>query len=183
MADGVVTSPSRLCSRDGKICCYGDALSTIFLLACFCVLVPTFRYSFFFSYFFPSIPACFIFFVSLRHCCSKKSATLSKYVFFSTCSSCLCRLYPTPSWNYFVVLFVQYLDFSSLLFLGWRFFCCALVPSTLALDMPTLILYRRGVWFSLSHCLRPQNFYLKDKESGRTLGVLLMSLGRKNGLM
>ena len=106
MADGVVTSPSRLCSRDGKICCYGDALSTIFLLACFCVLVPTFRYSFFFSYFFPSIPACFIFFVSLRHCCSKKSATLSKYVFFSTCSSCLCRLYPTPSWNYFVVLFV-----------------------------------------------------------------------------
>ena len=35
MADGVTRSPSRLCSRDGKICCYGDALSTIFLLLCF----------------------------------------------------------------------------------------------------------------------------------------------------
>ena len=30
MADGVARSPSRLCSRDGKICCCGDALSTVF---------------------------------------------------------------------------------------------------------------------------------------------------------
>ena len=61
MADGVARSPSRLCSRDGKISCYGDALSTIFLLACFCALLPTFRFSFFFSffsYFFPCIPVC-----------------------------------------------------------------------------------------------------------------------------
>ena len=34
MADGVTRSPSPLCSRDGKICCYGDALSTIVLLSC-----------------------------------------------------------------------------------------------------------------------------------------------------
>ena len=29
-------------------------------------------------------------------------ATLSKYVFYSTCSFCLCHLYPIPSRNYFV---------------------------------------------------------------------------------
>ena len=46
MADGVARSPSRLCSRDGKICCYGDALSTIFLLACSCAMLPTFLFSF-----------------------------------------------------------------------------------------------------------------------------------------
>ena len=51
MADGVPRSPSRLCSRDGKICCYGDALSTFFLLACVSALLPTFRFSFFFSFF------------------------------------------------------------------------------------------------------------------------------------
>ena len=51
MADGVARSPSWLCSRDGKICCYGDALSTIFLLACFfCALLPTFRFSFSFVF-------------------------------------------------------------------------------------------------------------------------------------
>ena len=54
MADGVARSPSRLSSRDGKICCYGDALSMIFLLACFGALLPTFRFSFCFSYFFPA---------------------------------------------------------------------------------------------------------------------------------
>ena len=48
MADGVARSPSRLCSRDGNICCDRDAMSTIFLLACFCALLPTFRFSFFF---------------------------------------------------------------------------------------------------------------------------------------
>ena len=35
--------------------------------------------------------------------------------------------------------------------------------------------------FSLYHCLWPLNYYLS--ESRRTLGVLLMSFGRKNGLM
>ena len=47
MADCVARSPSRLCSRDGKICCYGDALSTIFLLAFVpCFLLFVFRFSF-----------------------------------------------------------------------------------------------------------------------------------------
>ena len=58
MADGVARSPSRLCSRDGKICCYGDALSTIFLLAFVpCFLRFVFRFSFFLL-FFPCIPVC-----------------------------------------------------------------------------------------------------------------------------
>ena len=47
MADGVARSPSRLCSRDGRISCYGDALSTIFLLAFVpCFLLFVFRSSF-----------------------------------------------------------------------------------------------------------------------------------------
>ena len=57
MADGVARSPSRLCSRDGKICCYGDTSSTIFSLACFCALLPTFSFSFFFPFFSIFFPA------------------------------------------------------------------------------------------------------------------------------
>ena len=104
MADGMVRSPSRLCSRDGKICCHGDALSTIFLLACFCSLLPTFRFSFFSSYFFPLHPGMFIFFVSLRLCSIHLRLSASAYlVFYSTCSFCLlCHLCPTPSRNSFV---------------------------------------------------------------------------------
>ena len=58
-ADGVARSPSRLCSRDGKICCYGDALSTIFLLAfvpCFLLFVFRFRSLSFLIFFLD--PAC-----------------------------------------------------------------------------------------------------------------------------
>ena len=54
-------TPSRLFSRDRKICCYGDVVSTIFLLVCFCALLPTCRFSFFFSSFsdfFPCTPVC-----------------------------------------------------------------------------------------------------------------------------
>ena len=59
MADGVARSPSWLCSRDGNICCYGDALSTSLSL----VFVPCFLLYFFvffssFSHFFPCIPVC-----------------------------------------------------------------------------------------------------------------------------
>ena len=104
MADGLARSPYRLCSRDGKISCYGDALSTIFLLACFCVLLPTFRFSFFFSFliFFPASRYVYLLRVPSY---VQQSATLSKYVFYSTCSFCLCHLYPTPFRNYFVFLF------------------------------------------------------------------------------
>ena len=100
MADGVARSPSRLCSRDGKICCYGDAMSTIFLLASFFgSLLPTFRFSFFFSYFcyfFP--PSRYVYLLGVPSSV-QPSATLSKNVFCSTCSFCLCHLYHTPSRN------------------------------------------------------------------------------------
>ena len=59
MVDGVARSPSRLCSRDGKVSCCGDALSTILLLAYFCASLPTFRFRFrflSFLFFFPFIP-------------------------------------------------------------------------------------------------------------------------------
>ena len=76
IADGVAKSPSRLCSRDGKICCYGDALSTIFLVACFCALLPTFRFSFLILFLHPGM---FIFFVSLRLCRSHLLLSASTY--------------------------------------------------------------------------------------------------------
>ena len=56
-ADGVARSPSRLCSRDGKGCCYGDVLSTIFMLvfvSCFLLFV----FLFFLFFFLCCIPVC-----------------------------------------------------------------------------------------------------------------------------
>ena len=60
-------------------------------------------------------------------------------------------------------------------------FCGALVPCTLALDLPTLILQRFLVFLCLT--VITEFVSLLDEESGSTLGILLMSLGRKNGLM
>ena len=138
MADGVARFPSRLCSKDGKICCYGNALSTIFVLACFCALLPTFRFRFFFSFlnFFASIPMCLS--SSCPFVCAASTCYSQQvHVFYSTCSKtfCLCHLYPTPSRNYFSVLF------SVALISRVAFFCCAFVPGTLALDLPILNLY------------------------------------------
>ena len=82
MADGVARSPSRLCSRDGKVCCYGDALSTLLLLACFCALLPTSRFSFFFSFFSYFFPASrYVYTLRVPSSVQQPSATLSKYVF------------------------------------------------------------------------------------------------------
>ena len=90
MADGVARSPSRPCSRDGKICCYGDALSTIFLLLCLA------SYFSFFSFLFLFFPASrHVYLLRVPSSVEQPSATLSKYVFYSTCSFCLCHLYPT----------------------------------------------------------------------------------------
>ena len=97
MADGVARSPSRLCSRDGKISCYGDASSTIILhsyMPCFLLFV---FHSSSLSSFFPASR-----YVNLRVSSPvQQSATLSKYVFYSTCSF-LCHLYPTSSRNSFI---------------------------------------------------------------------------------
>ena len=61
------------------------------------------------------------------------------------------------------------------------FFVVLSYPGTLALDLPTLILWRPLV-FSVSPSVTTEFVSLQDEESGRTLGVLLM-LGRKNGLI
>ena len=89
MADGVTRSPSRLCSRDGKICCYGDASSTTFLLLClssYQVLL------FFFS---------FLFFLSSRYvyllpCSFVCGAAIcySQQVLYRTCSACVICILP-----------------------------------------------------------------------------------------
>ena len=124
MADGVARSPSRLRSRDGKICCYGDALSTMFLLACFCALLPTSRFSFFFSYFFPA--SRYVYLLRVPSSVQQPYATLSEYVFYDTCSSCLCHLYPTPSRILFVFnSFSIFFRTSSSYFSGSVFLLCS----------------------------------------------------------
>ena len=87
IADGVARSPSRLCSRDGEICCYGDALSTILLLAFVpCFLLFVFRFSFLLI-FFPH-PGKFIFFVSLRLCSSHLLLSASTHFIVRVLSAC-----------------------------------------------------------------------------------------------
>ena len=93
MADDVTRSPSRLCSRDGKICYYGDALSTIFLLFCLA------------SYFSCFSPASrYVYLLRVPSPVRQSSATLSKYVFHSVCTLCMCHLYPGSSRNSFVFI-------------------------------------------------------------------------------
>ena len=90
-----------LCSRDGKICCYGDALSTIFLLAFVtCFLLFAFCFSFLVLIFFRA--SRYVYLLRVPSSVQQPSATVSRYVFCSTCFFCLCHLYPTPSRNSFV---------------------------------------------------------------------------------
>ena len=146
MADGVARSPPRLCSRDEKISCYGDAMSTIFLLDCFFLCLASYFSFFVFLFllflFFFLHPGMFTLFVSLRLCSSHLRLSASTYYFYNTCSFCLCHLHPTPSRNSMVFFYSSSIFFRSSYFSGDVFFHCALVPGTLALDLPTLILKR-----------------------------------------
>ena len=54
----------------------------------------------FFSYFFPA--SRYVYLLRVPSSVQQPSATLSKCVFYSTCSSCLCHLYHAPSPKYFV---------------------------------------------------------------------------------
>ena len=74
MADGVTRSLSRLRSRDGKICCYGDALSTTFLLLC---LASYFLFFLFFILLF--FPASRYVYLRVPSSVQQPYATLSKY--------------------------------------------------------------------------------------------------------
>ena len=125
MADGVARCPRLgFVAETGRFCGYGDAFSTIFLLVFVpCFLLFVFRFSFLsFLIFFPCIPVRYL--LRVPSSVQQPSATLSKYVFYSTCFFCLCHLYPTSSRNYYV--FYSFTIFSQLLFLGWRLFSVVL---------------------------------------------------------
>ena len=109
MADGVARSLSRLCGRDGKIRCYGDALSTIFLLARFCALLPTFRFSFFISFsFLIFFPASRYVYLRAPSSVQQPSATLSKHVleYFIVRVLPVCVICTLPHLEIFRFLFV-----------------------------------------------------------------------------
>ena len=95
MADGVARSPSRLCSRDGKICCpCGDALSTSFSLAYVpCFLLHVFRFSF--LIFFPA--SRYVYLLRVPSSVQQPSATLSKYLYvFIVCVLPACVICTLP---------------------------------------------------------------------------------------
>ena len=146
-----------------------DALTTIFLLF--------FRTASFYSSFFPSLlwDDMFPFFVLLR-LCSIHLLLFSKHVFFSCHLPCLIIIFKKIYVYVFVCLF----------FLGWR--VCALVAGTRSLDLLTLINSRIFVsFFSLSRRLWPPNLCIslgwRIRMDTQLPGVLLTSLGRKNGLL
>ena len=109
-------------------------------------------------------------------------ATLSKYAFYGTCSFCLCHLYPTPSRNSFVFIRLVFVFFVALIS-GRVFFVVLSYPVRLHLICLPWFFSEVCFFFSVSLSVTTEFVSLYDEESGRTLGVLLiMSLGRKNGL-
>ena len=129
MADGVARSPSWLCSRDGKICCYGNALSTIFLLACFfCALLPTFGFWFLavLSFLIFSLhPGMFIFFVSLRLCSSHLLLSGSTYFIFIVRVRSACRVICTLPHLGILSFFIRLVFFVALTFRVAFFSLCS----------------------------------------------------------
>ena len=184
MADGVARSPSRFCSRDGKINCYGDALSTIFLLACLknfvpCFLLFVFRFSF--LIFFPCISVCLSSscpFICAAAICYSQQVRILYYVFFL-----LVSFVPYPIWELFC-FFIRLVFFC--------FFFVALISRVAFLLLCSRTRYA-STWFayldslafgfSLSHrdhraCKR---FSRMKNQHGHW--VCWMSTSRKNGLM
>ena len=101
------------------------------------------------------------------------SPALSRHVSF------LCRWYPASISEF--LSFYSCSIFFSYLFLRWRFWLSSHTryASTWAAYLDSLATFV----FSRSHCLTTEFVSLQDEESGRTLGVLLLSLGRKNAFM
>ena len=131
MADDVERSPSRLCSRDGKICFYGDPLSTIFLLLC---LASHFSFFAVFFLFFSCIPVCLSYwcpYVCAAAICYSQQVRTSLIVRVLSACSVICT---PPLLRFFCFFFRLVYFFRSSYFSGVAFFCCALVPGTLALD-------------------------------------------------
>ena len=154
MADGVARSPSRLCSRDGKICCYGDALSTIFLayllFLCLASYFSFFVFLFFLIFFSASryVLSSSCPFVCAAVICYSQQVRILQYVFFL-----LVSFVPYPILKLFFFLFVQHFFFSHLLFLGWRFFVVlSSYPVRQHLICRALILVYSVWFFSLTVC-------------------------------
>ena len=146
-------SPSRICSRDGKICRDGDALSTIFSLACFCALLLTVRFSFFFSFFSIFLHhGMFIFFVSLRLCSSHLLLSASTYFIARVLSACV--IYTLPHLRILLFLYSR------------TFFCSSYVSggiffwlSSRTRYASTSFAYLDSLAFGfLSHCLTTEFF-------------------------
>ena len=90
MGDGVARSPTRLCSRDGKILLLWRRLEYDFLASLLLCLASYFSFFFSsFSYFFPA--SRYVYLLRVPSSVQQPSATLSKYVFYSRCSFCLCH--------------------------------------------------------------------------------------------
>ena len=128
--------------RREDFCCYGDALSTIFLLACFCALLPTFRFLFFPFLFFSCNPVCLsssCLFACAAICYSQQVRVLS-----ACCVICTLR--------HLGILFVFYslsIFFRSSYFSGGVFLLCSRTryASTCFAYLDSL-----AFGFSLSHC-------------------------------
>ena len=83
MADGVARSPSRFCSRDGKICCYGDVWRRLGydLFACLLLcLASYFSFFVFFSFLFFFPASRYVYLLRVPSSVQQLSATLRKYV-------------------------------------------------------------------------------------------------------
>ena len=79
MADGMAWSPARLCSRDGKINYYGR-LEYEFLAFVLCNLLFSFS---------PPL-SLYVYLLRVPSYVQQSSVTLSKYVFYSSCSCVIC---------------------------------------------------------------------------------------------
>ena len=116
MAGGVTRSPSRLRSRDGKICCYGDALSTILLLLCLAACFSFFFYIFLFS---PASQYAYVLRVPLS--VQQPSATLSRYVFYIYSACCFCSCHCILPHLGILLFFIRLVFFSVALISGVAF--------------------------------------------------------------
>ena len=82
IADGVARSPSRLCSRDGKILVLWRRLEYDFLACLLMCLDSYFRFSFFFSLLNLFFPASRYVYLRVPSSVQQPSATRSKYVLY-----------------------------------------------------------------------------------------------------
>ena len=110
--------------------------------------VARFSHSYCIILFSPSLSR-YVHLLRVPSCSSHLPATLSEYVLIvRVLSFCVIRMLHHLGIPLFVI--VSYFFVVVVFFLGWRF-CCALVPGTLALKLPILIISRL-YFFGLTFC-------------------------------